>query len=488
MNVLYMANVGTRDVIRDGKYASTVVDGRPAPSCRADGEVWLQDYDSFRPVLAAPILQPGLQSVLELAAEVVVVLFYSNQDETTPEKYRRGDTIFFAQILRRLLPHLFPHRVRAEVHQLPGNPSDYNNAVPFFTERLPQLAPAAGVDAVYVAPVGGADASNVGLTIGAVRCYRDKCQFIYVSDSRVDRLNLHEELLADPTREAAQAHRARHDYIALADTLRRYPAAREWHRYLCEYADRRARFDFHRADAALENALRTAESGETRLLLQNMQASLKPFLEPVVSATSSSPLEQWDRSYAQQQRLLGELFFNLHLKARQGEWVDFLGRLFRLQEAVLRLAFEMETRHSTDKQKKEFPDFVKAVAERPELRAYLESAEIRFEDPNMISLKCIVDFWVKCGGKGREYGKIKRFVDTCGGDELANLRNKSIVAHGYKGISAEDITKAAGMSVDELLDQLKGALDCLRVSTDDSRDPLMAVQKAFNRILQPTTP
>jgi hypothetical protein len=46
-------------------------------------------------------------------------------------------------------------------------------------------------------------------------------------------------------------------------------------------------------------------------------------------------------------------------------------------------------------------------------------------------------------------------------EQLADLRHKSIVAHGYAGVSAEDIREAAQMPAGELLDKLRGALQSL---------------------------
>ena len=83
---------------------------------------------------------------------------------------------------------------------------------------------------VYVAPVGGADASNVGLAINAVRHYRDHCQFIYVLEKAgVQLLNLHAELLGDYARREAAAHLNRRDYAALAQTLCQGRLGEPWH-------------------------------------------------------------------------------------------------------------------------------------------------------------------------------------------------------------------------------------------------------------------
>jgi hypothetical protein len=56
-------------------------------------------------------------------------------------------------------------------------------------------------------------------------------------------------------------------------------------------------------------------------------------------------------------------------------------------------------------------------------------------------------------------------------EQLADLRHKSIVAHGYAGVSAEDIREAAQMPAGELLDKLRGALQSLDVPVAAESNP-----------------
>src|SRR5262249_40741165 len=133
----------------------------------------------------------------------------------------------------------------------------------------------------------------------------------------------------------------------------------------------------------------------TPLMGQTLSESLQPFLKKPKAATSQSREEAWEEWFKLQRLLLGELFFNLQLKAEGGEWVDFLGRLFRSHEAVLRLVFELETRHSTDgNDTSGYPDFEKVLQQKSDLATLPIKPR-----PTLYSLRQIIQHWVRTGRK-----------------------------------------------------------------------------------------
>jgi hypothetical protein len=475
VRVVYLANVGTRDVQHGGK---------PLHKPRPEGEALVASYEAVRRDLSAPILAAGIRHVLQVSPTLGrMQLFVSDQPAPprTPAGHWDRDTIFFGTLLQRLLRDQFGQAIeQIECEPMRFNPSDYNRTVPFFAENLPLLVPPDVADIVYVAPVGGTDASNVGLTINAVDCYRDRCQFIYVMpEGQVQLLNLHRELLDDYARREAAAHLERQDYAALRETLRRGQLGRPWHQHLCDYADRRMRFDFARADAALQEAITTADGGETKAHLARLRQWLRPFLAAQPQPASASTGAQWSSWFDLQRVFLGELFHNLRLKVQQGEWVDFLGRVFRLHEGILRLVFELETRHSTDgTDRKGYPDFEKAIREDSELSGLKIDAR-----PTTFVLGRVLEHWVRTGGKAT-YGPVEGARGLI--EELTALRNKSIIAHGYEAVSEEDIRRALkGRPVSFLLDKVREALERLGVNLAEEADPFAIVRRIAHTFITP---
>ena len=212
--------------------------------------------------------------------------------------------------------------------------------------------------------------------------------------------------------------------------------------------------------------------------------SLDPFLEEQQPPTSTSDDAAWERWFRLQRYLLSELFFNLQLKAERGEWVDFLGRLFRVYEALLRLVFERETLHSTEKHGESgFADFREAIEANPNLHKYLEEKKAGFHEANTHNLRLALAFWVR-QGKRKEYRQLHKILNVIGGQELSSLRHKTIIAHGYQGVSQEDIERAAKMPVAGLIEGIRTALDAIGVSTDEESNPYAAVQRLLREIVE----
>jgi hypothetical protein len=475
MRVVYLANVGTRDVQRQGQALT-----KP----RLDGANLIANYEAVRAELTAPILTTGLRRVLQDTPKISrVQLFVTDQPAPpdTPEFHWQRDTVEFGKLLQRLLREEFSAEQveRIECEPIRVNPSDYNSTLPFYHERLPRLIRADRVDVAYIAPVGGADACNVGLTINAVRLYREKCQFIYVPEgSDVQVLELHKELLGDYARQEAAAHLQRHDYSALRETLRRARIGKEWHEYLCDAAERRLLFDFRGADDALRRALDAADGGDAKVQIQKCRESLRPFLAEQKQPTSASDEDAWQAWFRLQRLLLGELFFNLRLKVQQGAWVDALGRMFRLHEGLLRLVFELETRHSTDGNDREgYPDFAKALQEEPALRALN-----RDDRPTTYALERIIEYWTGEAGKDA-YQPVTAILGVF--RDLSGLRNKSIIAHGYEGVSEEEVAKQLKtLKPEQLPGRLAGALKPLGVEVNDAADPYAVVRMMLHNALR----
>ncbi|RLA87353.1 MAG: hypothetical protein DRG40_00545 [Deltaproteobacteria bacterium] len=478
MRVAYLANVGTRDVLYRGKLLY-----KP----RSEGKELLDHYDSVKSKLSAPIIGAGLSYILQHTEKLWYVwLFVTDQPAppATPESYWENDTVELGELLQRFLHDEFGERVEhIGCIPMPFNPADYNQTLPFFQDRLPKILPPEEVDIVFIAPVGGTDACNVGLTINAVRVYRNKCQFIYVMpNGHVEPLNLHLEILRDWARQEAKAQLERHDYAALRLTLEEAQLGESWHLRLCNYVDRRIRFDFEKAKEEIEAAILSAPAGGIKLELKHIEESLLPFLEGQIPPTSSSNEEAWFKWFNLQRLLLGELFFNLQLKADRGEWVDFLGRFFRLHEALLRLAFELETRHSTKGNERDgYPDFEKAINADPELKELLKANKNKDETilrPTTYILGQIIKYWVKEKGHS-EYGPLEgmRLVF----EALSPLRNKSIIAHGYQGVSREHIEAKAKMPMEKLIAKIQDMLSQMGVPTDDSKNPYVLARNILKK-------
>jgi hypothetical protein len=131
------------------------------------------------------------------------------------------------------------------------------------------------------------------------------------------------------------------------------------------------------------------------------------------------------------------------------QWVDFVGRLFRLQEAVLRYLFEEATRHSTEETHGAFGDFVEGIGADDAASAYLRKKNVSVDRPTTHILRLWLAYKAKADGRayGPALGAMKKI------EALANLRNRSILAHGYQGVSRKALESPLGQEVGEFVEQ-----------------------------------
>jgi hypothetical protein len=480
MRIVYLANVGTRDIQRS--------DGIRITQPRQEGEKYLAQYNEYKTILTAPILAKGIERVLQTIGDReridLVQLFVTDQLRSTPEKYRDADTIHFGSLLQLLLKDQFGTRLeKVECESMRFNPADYSKTLNYYERTLRELLPPASLDLVYVAPVGGADPSNTGLTFDAVRLYRDKCQFLYVApgqDAQV--IDLHRRLLADYEREQALGHLDRHDYGALGSAMERARLGRTWHSGLCAYIDRRSRFDFRRAKEELDRAMSRTESADDKAILNQVIHEFQPLLSAPESPTSQSSTEAWDEYLQWQGRLISELYYNLWLKTETCEWVDVLGRLFRMREALQRFLFESEVRHATSKFGGQFSDFEVYLNKNEDVRLHLESKG--WQSSNVYvgneTLDIVIGHWCRTSpNRAAKCGKLLRLNKI--GTSLADLRNQTIIAHGFRGVGLEDIGEF--ISIEDLRGKLQDALGALGLSHHDADNPYLRVRQILRPAL-----
>ena len=158
-------------------------------------------------------------------------------------------------------------------------------------------------------------------------------------------------------------------------------------------------------------------------------------------------------------KLIDLLIENAKIKWKNGECVDFVGRIFRLKESMLKMIIEKEFNISTNPKKikdengkelKRYLEFEKFLEDNLDILNYLEK-ETNWngrKEPNNRVLDWILNYMVNSNKKKwKKYGKINGFSKNL--EKLAELRNESILAHGFRGISKRDIIEKYNSNGDE---------------------------------------
>jgi hypothetical protein len=391
MTILVLCNVGNRDVERAGRLikparsqgktfleeAKTAKDALIKAEGRPSQEA-IEHYRSLWDSISLPIIAPMLDYVLAREARISRLVLYTSDQPMDPQKphFHDSDTIHTGQIvaekLRRTRTPPYQNKIDdIEVVPVSGiKPNLYDEA--FVSFRKLVLAEADGVARCYALVTAGTPQFNMALASHAVMIFGDRCSTVYLPEGsdQAFALNIGAQLRQAIEQQMLATHLARRDFAAAAvlmdgpstDSGRGpYHAAL---RHLVHYGKHRFHFDFKRArehlDAAWQEA---ADRPELREEIRPLGAGLNDLIQQNLEA------------------LINELYWNARLCYLNGRYVDFLGRLFRLREAmgrqVVETAYGLDTDNTDEKNVQRLID---CVTDRPSLKEYLANYRWGWKD------------------------------------------------------------------------------------------------------------
>jgi len=179
------------------------------------------------------------------------------------------------------------------------------------------------------------------------------------------------------------------------------------------------------------------------------------------------PLFQVPRSV--QQTLL-ELYHNIEVQLKTGEYVDVLGRLYSFRENFLQYSLKLMKKYPLQSGEREHDlashrDF---LIQNPDLMAYLKShkendTDLRYEETNFRVLRRILDFYAKTDVLGKEiYTALNRL------DEAMDYRNKTVIGHGFKGCSQAILEDKLRMKIPDIMTFLAEILRKVDIAVEQS--------------------
>ncbi len=457
--VLILANIGNRDVTCAGNFVS------PA---REKGAELLGRYAEVSADLDLPILLPALRYVGSLEykypevsneKDLTLRLFCTDQDD--PD-HRKNDTLELASIAKAKLLEEFSQSQKSvlrfkgqnaiHLNKVSSNPSRYDYMHGFYEDFFEQNRHIRNPDEYlcFVLLSGGTPQMNAMLLLHSVRHFGSNCVQVYVSPGEEAKsLRVGARIArTDARRRFNEALRVRQFRAAaeIAEDAFEGAAGRE---AACRYAEHRLAFDFKRAREHCDRSLQVGER------------ALEDFLEKHLEEINR--LEAEATTGKDKKRLLAELFYNLEVKYRSGEFVDVLGRMFRLQEALLTWIVEGYTGIRTGKRKKLLPDQEDAVDAVPglmeSLTHYKTADGNKLEmgrEINRVALMAVTKH-LSTPGSGlapEDQTRAANAATTAANiEKLVNLRNKTVIAHGFEGVSEEDIVRI--YDSDSLIEDLR---------------------------------
>ncbi len=137
-------------------------------------------------------------------------------------------------------------------------------------------------------------------------------------------------------------------------------------------------------------------------------------------------------------KCIKELLDNIEITYKKWEYTMLLGKVFRLQEAIYRYIFEKNTGISTKKDEKwDFAEFVNYIENNVDLKNFLVSNNVNYDQPNTFVLAKILSYFIE--KKILEDDDRILFQIAASVDKLKDLRNLSIMAHWWQWVSKKDL-------------------------------------------------
>jgi len=151
--------------------------------------------------------------------------------------------------------------------------------------------------------------------------------------------------------------------------------------------------------------------------------------------------------------LMSELLENLKFQIVNEEYIDFLGRVNRFKEAIYKYMFI----------KSQLPDrnftFQMRFLQKKEILKILRNHYKIFNNNLIFALN---SYFKKYDQRGDAVEPIIRLMNSEKMNQLIELRNDSLIGHGFKGISEEEIQRVYGNPYN-VLDDFRACLDTLGI-------------------------
>ena len=145
--------------------------------------------------------------------------------------------------------------------------------------------------------------------------------------------------------------------------------------------------------------------------------------------------------------ILSELIENIKIQIVNGEYIDFLGRLYRLKEALFKYIFV-----STKESKKYIVSMHGHMVSKKNI-LYTLKKKYNIYNGNLIhGVTQYIKRYIK---QTKRMDKVLEILNSQKLENLIKLRNESPVGHGFKGVSREDIESIYGSPMEVIQDLIK---------------------------------
>jgi len=481
--MILIKNVGTRDVVYQDNYLN-------GGSVRLKGQELLENYEEIKADLTFPILQPGLDAFSGQLKKIY--FFVTNQSD---EIKRDSDTLFFGALMKRWIEERYSFKV--EVFQYTANPANVEQALDYFTSKMTEKNSIFTKEEKKIVILsGGTSQMKMGLHLIFSSLSSINVEFYNVVDGKLDPVEQKQTLTKFFMKHTCAQLLHIHEYQAILELLRINGFIHEEILIaLLEHAHHRRNFDF---EVAIKRLDRFKEMVPSSLLADYSFLSIFDSKDPLF--------------------LIKELVYNLDIAHKNQNYLFFTGLLFRLEEALLKeivVFFYREKLNITLKKKQDHKKLLEFL-QNDEKQLWEWLNDIKFKGRPLKFerdfLKRPVLFYIAYKNEqeaptGIIRGLLEIFdiinkylYDDLEIEErekkyghptdtacLGDLRNQSILAHGFEPVSKQKIEKlykAGKIPIITIIETLLNVIEkAMRIITNDASFSFANIYAKLNDFL-----
>ena len=188
------------------------------------------------------------------------------------------------------------------------------------------------------------------------------------------------------------------------------------------------------------------------------EEELYKLLESEIKSLANNPSDEY--------KLLIPLINIMQVYFESGMFNEWISLVFRLEEDFGKLVVEklLKLEKIEKDESGKFTAFKEAIEKESGLKEYLEKHRIRYDEPNRVVYKTIIEYFKRKQNTDKSYENIiesyDKLIDFLGeaaqdsGMKLSDLRNNSPFAHGFTGISKKLLEQYTQLRAEVVLSRL----------------------------------
>ncbi len=424
--VVLFFNIGNRNIL----YRNEIID---KDNLRHETEKLWENYDKEKQFITTQIVDPLIEKFRNTIHKIVLIVTDQEGSE-----YAVQDTLFIGEIIRKKIKEKYEIK-NISIKKYESNPTDFDRILPYMRNLLRNYESDGFLKVICNS--GGTPQMKQALLLSATNYLTADELEAYQIDEKsgeVKFIDLSNTLRAEFVKRTCLDFIKKYEYAAAAEIIQKnLPSSKvkDIVLSLLNYGKHRLTFDFKTANKHLESCKQYLSSVEFKEI-EKLKIEINTRAEKII-----------------------ELFRNFVIQWEKENYVEFLGRLFRLEEEIY--YYFIEKKFGIDlTDEKNHRSFLEKVIKLPGIhQKKYKGKPLKTDRVSKPLIFLVLDSFPEYQNVTRNFNKIGNYLGFKNVKaRLDDLRNKSIMAHGFDPVSREIVEKNYPESIEKLFDNFKDVI------------------------------